>query len=185
MNACFYTYTCTTCGYTHAFTHNHRRTSHAHTHTSARARAQTQERLEDELKKAQREVDRYRMLFDDANNVCVCVCVCGYLCMFLPVCLDLTKRLPCISQSKFKFTCAYVFIWVYICVQILLPSLPPSVRPSLPPLHQSLPASSLRSLSLPLPLFISQGERSPRPQAEQSPRPPRLFTTVTATTGKI
>ena len=88
VHECMLLYTCTTCGYTHAFTHNHRRTSHAHTHTSTRARAQTQERLEDELKKAQREVDRYKMLFDDANNVCVCVCVCVWIFVYVSTCMS-------------------------------------------------------------------------------------------------
>jgi hypothetical protein len=87
VHGCMLLYTCTTCGCTHAFTHTHRRTSHAHAHTSTRARAQIQERLEDELKKAQREVDRYKMLFDDANTVCVCVYVC--VCVDICVCVYL------------------------------------------------------------------------------------------------
>ena len=49
--------------------------------THPRAREQTQERLEDELQKAQREVDRYKMLFDETNKVIVCVCVC--VCVFV------------------------------------------------------------------------------------------------------
>jgi hypothetical protein len=68
--------------------------------------------------------------------------------MCLPVCLELTKLLPCISQSKFKYTCANVFICVYICVHILSPSLPPSLPSIHPCLLSSLTHSHSPSLSL-------------------------------------